>query len=92
LTWWELAMILPRDLAVAGIAAYLVWCRAWPEFSRMAARSPGKVTTVFVYSLMLLLLIAPGHAWLLLWPTAVLSVLAAVDYVLILLSFEIKRR
>lgn len=91
LSWWALALVMTRDLAVAGIAAYLAWCRAWPEFTRMAARQPGKVTTVFVYLLMLVLLLAPAHAGWVLWPAILCSILAAVDYLLLFLSVEPER-
>jgi phosphatidylglycerophosphate synthase len=77
---------------VTAIAAYLAWHRAWPEFTRMSARMPGKVTTVALFLLMGALLIVPAYAWLLVWPAAILSVLAAVDYVLIFLSVDVRSR
>lgn len=91
LAWWQLVLVMTRDLAVAAIAVCLAWWRAWPEFGRMRARAPGKVTMVAVYALMAMLLVAPGWAWIVLWPAAVLSVLAAVDYVLIFLSVDPRR-
>lgn len=91
LAWWQLVLVMLRDVAVAGIAACLAWWRAWPEFRRMGARAPGKVTTVFIYLLMVMLLLAPGFAWIILWPTIVMSALAAIDYVLIFLSVEPER-
>jgi phosphatidylglycerophosphate synthase len=92
LAWWQLVLVMTRDVAVTAIAVYLAWNRAWPEFTRMSARMPGKVTTVAIYLLMAALLLAPGYAWIAVWPTAILSVLAAVDYVLIVLSVDVKRR
>lgn len=92
LTWWQLGLVMTRDIAVAAIAAYLAWCRAWPDFTRVAAREPGKVTTLFVYTLMLVLLVKPEYAVWVLWPTAVMSLLAAIDYVLVTLSVEPSRR
>lgn len=91
LAWWQLVLVMTRDLAVAAIAVCLAWWRAWPEFSRMRARAPGKVTMVAIYALMAMLLLAPHWAWIALWPAAVLSVLAAVDYVLIFLSVDPRR-
>ncbi len=92
LAWWELVLVMARDIAVIAIAAHLAWHRAWPEFSRMSARMPGKVTTFALFALMGVLLLAPRYAWVPLWPTVLLSVLAAVDYVLIFLSVEVKGR
>lgn len=91
LAGWALGLVMCRDVAVAAIAVHLAWHRAWPEFTRMSARMPGKVTTVAVFALMAALLLAPAYAWLALWPAIVLSVLAAVDYVLIFLSVDVRR-
>lgn len=92
LAWWQLVLVMTRDIAVIAIAAHLAWHRAWPEFSRMSARVPGKVTTFVLFAFMLALLLAPRYVWIAFWPTAVLSVLAAVDYILIFLSVDVKRR
>jgi phosphatidylglycerophosphate synthase len=92
LTLWQLLLVMTRDVAVVAIAIHLAWHRAWPEFTRMSARMPGKVTTVAVFLLMAVLLLAPGLTWLAVWPAIILSVLAAIDYVLIFLSIDVKRR
>lgn len=88
LAWWHLGLVMLRDIAVLAIAAYLAWCRAWGEFTRVAARQPGKVTTVFVYALMVALLLAPKYAFVAVWPAAIMSLLAAIDYVIVCLSVE----
>lgn len=92
LAWWQLLLVMSRDIAVIAIAIHLAWHRAWPEFTRMSARMPGKVTTFVLFGLMAVLLLAPEYSWVALWPTVVLSVLAAVDYVLIFLSVDVRRR
>lgn len=91
LAWWQLLLVMSRDVAVVAIAAYLAWCRAWGEFTRIAARQPGKVTTLFVYALMAVLLIAPDFAPWLLWPACLMSLLAAFDYVVVSMSVAPER-
>lgn len=92
LAWWQLALVMTRDLAVLAIAVYMASFSAWSEFTRIAAREPGKVTTVFVYALMAMLLVFPEYAAWVLWPTCIMSILAAIDYVLVSLSVEPQRR
>lgn len=80
LAWWQLALILTRDFTVGLIAAYTALRREWPQFKKMVARWPGKLTTFAVFAYMAALLVAPDHSAWLLWPTIALSVAAAVDY------------
>lgn len=88
----QIALVLVRDFAVVAITGYMVWRRAWPEFTRLNARMPGKVTTIMLFILMLALLIAPEWAWIIYWPTVLFGILAAIDYVLIFLSVDLDRK
>lgn len=92
LAWWQLVLVMSRDIAVAAIAGYLASYRAWAEVTRVTAREPGKVTTLFVYALMAVLLVAPDYSAWVLWPACVMSILAAIDYVLVSLSVQPQRR
>lgn len=92
LSWYALVLVMARDIAVTLIAAYLATRRAWREITHVTARAPGKVTTLAVYLLMAVLLVAPGYSAWVLWPAGILSVLAAIDYGIIFLSVQPERR
>lgn len=92
LSWPAVVLVMIRDLVVTAIALYLACRRAWAEITHVTARAPGKVTTLAVYVLMAVLLLAPGLAAWVLWPAVVLSILAAIDYAIIFLSVQPERR
>lgn len=77
--WW-IPVLLGRDLLVAFTAAYAVWIRSWEAFKRMEARWSGKVATLGVFLLFLVVLLFPDKIHLALWVAALLSGVAACDY------------
>lgn len=81
LAWWQLAIIMSRDLAVGAIALVIACHRAWPMFRKLAPSWSGKATTFAVFALMVVLLVAPAWTPWLLYPAGALSLLAAGDYV-----------
>lgn len=86
LEWWQLVLILTRDVTVGLIAAYTALRRRWPAFKKMVARWPGKLTTFAVFAYMAALLVLPQHSEWLLWPAIGLSVIAAMDYAIVFLK------
>lgn len=80
---WQLALLLSRDAAVALIYAWVALRRQWGAFRRVAARPLGKITTVFLFALMIAVLGVPEAVRFTLPAAMGLSVLAAVDYTLV---------
>jgi phosphatidylglycerophosphate synthase len=80
---WHLPLLLARDIAVALIYLYIMVKREWTAFRRVRPRLPGKLTTVFLFALVIAVLAWPAAARVLLWPTAAVSIIAAVDYLLV---------
>lgn len=78
--WWQLPLLLARDLAVAVIYAFITVKRQWVAFRRVKARLAGKATTVLLFSLVIAILVWPEAATWLLWPTVAVSIAAAADY------------
>src|SRR5688572_18278499 len=91
LFWWQSAMLLARDIAVAVIALYAVTHRKWYAFRHMPARPMGKVTTASMFLLFLLLAFGVRSAvtWFAFGVAALLSLAAAADY---LAAFSHARR
>jgi phosphatidylglycerophosphate synthase len=80
--WWEVLLLLTRDLAVAFMAAYAAWFRQWASFRHMRSHVPGKLATALVFAWFITLFTewaAPAE-WPLFWLTVAVSVLAALDY------------
>jgi CDP-diacylglycerol--glycerol-3-phosphate 3-phosphatidyltransferase/cardiolipin synthase len=82
LQWWQLLLVIARDLAVAFVAAYVTIKRDWPAFRRLVPRLAGRLTTGFQFALFLAVLIWEGttFATVVVSLTALCSVLAAADY------------
>jgi phosphatidylglycerophosphate synthase len=82
LWWWQMLLIIARDLAVAYVAAYVALRRDWPAFRRLVPRLPGRLTTGFQFALFLTVLIWPETAFavFVFVLTAACSAIAAVDY------------
>ncbi|MHC5114604.1 MAG: CDP-alcohol phosphatidyltransferase family protein [Planctomycetota bacterium] len=82
--WWQLVLVIVRDIAVGFTAAYAAGTRDWARFKEMPPRVTGKVTTALVF-LWFLTLTAPW-SWAvaartpLFVLTAASSAVAAVDY------------
>ena len=83
IAWWQLALLLSRDIAVALIAVFVTVRREWWAFGRMSARWLGKVTTVAVFAFVIGLYAAPALAPALLWVAIGLSAASGVDYLVI---------
>jgi CDP-diacylglycerol---glycerol-3-phosphate 3-phosphatidyltransferase len=77
--WW-VPGLLARDLVVAFTAVYAVWIRSWGAFKKMEARWSGKIATVGVFLLFLIVLFVPDKVILTLCFTALFSCIAACDY------------
>ncbi len=83
IAWWQMALVIARDLAVVFVAIYVALRRRWPAFRRLVPRVPGKVTTGFQFALFLAMLlppVGPGARQVVLWLTVACSGLAAADY------------
>lgn len=80
LAWWQVAVLLSRDIVVSVIALYGAANRQWPVFKIAAARWPGKVTTALMFALLLAATGLPEAKPWLLWPTMAASIAAAADY------------
>jgi CDP-diacylglycerol--glycerol-3-phosphate 3-phosphatidyltransferase/cardiolipin synthase len=82
LQWWQMLLIIARDLAVAFVAAYVTIKRDWPAFRRLVPRLPGRLTTGFQFAVFLAVLVWPATAFatVVLILTALVSAVAAVDY------------
>ncbi|MHC4416109.1 MAG: CDP-alcohol phosphatidyltransferase family protein [Planctomycetota bacterium] len=80
--WWQVVLVLLRDLAVTFVAAYVALRRDWQAFRRLVPSVTGKLTTVLQFALFITVL-AWGDATaarIVLAVTAVCSGLAAADY------------
>ena len=79
---WQIALVLPRDLVVMFVSAYVAARGRWMAFTDMRARILGRTTTVFVFG-WFLTLVTPGAEALRLPAlvlTAIASLAAAVEY------------
>lgn len=83
LTWWQVLLVLARDLSVGLVTLYVAVLRRWSSILRMVPRLPGKLTTVMQYALFGTVLLWEGRlvVTVALALTGVCSVLAAIDYV-----------
>jgi len=87
LAWWQLPLLLARDLVVAFVAAFFALRRQWAAFRNMAARLWGKVTTILVFVFFVVLLVdalEDGRQAAFV-AAAASSVLAGVDYFVLFL-------
>jgi phosphatidylglycerophosphate synthase len=85
LTWWEIALVGLRDWVVLGIGIWLTATRNWAGWLQMTPRWLGKVATGAQFAFILSLLFSveiPGA----LAVTAILSGIAAGDYLQVLLA------
>ena len=82
LTWWQMLLVIARDLTVAFMAAYVAMQRDWAAFRGLVPTVVGKVTTGLQFAL---------FATILLWAdtplatvvfalTALSSAVAAAEY------------
>ena len=53
LAWWQLPLVLLRDLCVGGTVIYAVTTRTWGAFRHMPAHSLGKQATAAQFALIL---------------------------------------
>jgi phosphatidylglycerophosphate synthase len=83
IAWWQIALVLSRDLVVGLAALYFAGRRRWDAFRQMPSRPAGKVATACVFA-WFVTLTAPGASALQL-PVFVLTaaacLVAAGDYV-----------
>ena len=72
--------VIARDLTVAFIACYAVYCRAWDSFTKMDARLPGKIATAGQFLLMVVVGSIPQYTNVALYLASGISSIAALDY------------
>ncbi len=77
--WWIPAVIV-RDLTVVFIAAYAALTGAWDSFRKMDARWSGKLATAGQFLLLVVTAIIPEPVVSVLYLTALVSFIAAIDY------------
>lgn len=89
-----LAVLLSRDVTVGLIAAYAAAMRQWSAFHHMPARLLGKTTTAVMFPLLVVMAIWPDTtgAQVLAGVVVGLSACAAVDYLIVFVRAESKRR
>jgi phosphatidylglycerophosphate synthase len=83
ITWWQMGLVIARDLAVLLVAIYVALRRRWAAFRRLVPRVPGKVTTGCQFAFFLAMLLpqaGPAVRTGALWVTVACSLLAAADY------------
>lgn len=88
LAWWQLGLLLTRDIAVLGLIAVLAANRRWPVLRELGHRLLGKAATAAQFLLLLALIVAPDAAGVtvpLFALAAGVTVLSAVDYLWVLL-------
>ncbi len=87
-TWWQMLLIISRDLTVAGVAAYVTVRRDWSKFRRLVPRPIGKLTTALQFTMFasLLLWSEASFTLVVLWVTILCSTVAAADYLWKLLT------
>ena len=83
--WWQVLLLLSRDMVVAVAALYAVGTGQWKAFDEMPARLPGKLTTVavFVWLTASLTPWTAGVSRVLLLLATACSLIAAGDYLLL---------
>jgi len=77
---WLVPVIIARDLTVALIACYAVYCHAWDSFRNMDARWSGKIATAGQFLLMVTISSVPGFSGAVLYLAVIISFIAAIDY------------
>lgn len=89
LVWWQLAGLLARDVVNAFIAAYVGVIRRWEMFRRVSARTSGKVTTMFLFAMMVAILWRPDLGEPLVWVAVAASILTAADYLTVFVRWRL---
>ena len=86
---WQVALLLTRDVVVVVLATYVAVRRQWSGFLQMPARLLGKLTTVAMFTLFLAAVLWPPEhlaVQILFAVTALLGVVASIDYLIQLLK------
>jgi len=92
-SFWWVPVVIARDLVVAGTAVYAAVCKLWSSFQEMEVRWLGKAATGGQFLLFMVALLFPQKTPVVLWVTAVISILAACDYgYLFLVALREKRQ
>jgi CDP-diacylglycerol--glycerol-3-phosphate 3-phosphatidyltransferase len=83
LSWWQLALLLPRDAVVLALIAVFAFQRRWNAWRQMDHRPLGKAATAAQFALLLVVIAAADATWLI-WPlfsiAVVVTALSAIDY------------
>ena len=84
--YWQVVLLVSRDMAVLGISAYAVIMGQWSAFKRMPSRGLGRLATAAILCFILALAVDLASASFtasFLFPMATgLSLAAAIDYVM----------
>lgn len=82
IAWWQVLVLLSRDLTVGGLALYAACLGRFDAFSRMVPKGLGKITTlaVFTWFVVVLLPCPPGITRVAFWIAGGASMLAGLDY------------
>jgi phosphatidylglycerophosphate synthase len=89
LDWLQMAGLLARDVVNASFAVYVGSIGRWDLFRRVAARASGKIATVALFVMMVVILWRPALATPLVWLAMATSVVAATDYAIIFVRWTV---
>ncbi len=83
--WWQVLLLLSRDVVVAIAASYAVATAQWKAFDEMPPRLPGKLTTMAVFAWLVMKLTpwTEGVSVILLVVAVLCSLVAAGDYLVL---------
>lgn len=82
IAWWQVPLVLSRDLVVGALALYALLIRRADTFPHMRPKLAGKITTfaVFFWFVALLVPFPPAFTWSLFTLAAATSLVAGADY------------
>ena len=84
LTWWQVPLVLVRDMAVLVAVLYFALRRDWAAFGGMPARWWGKITTSLTFAFFVAVLVPALEGWrlFLFLLVAAAGLMAAADYLM----------
>jgi len=86
LAYWQVLLLLLRDITVALAAGYIALIGEWPAFKKMSSRIFGKATTTAMFVFIMAMLFLEEYPLLkpvIITTTATFSVLASADYAML---------
>ena len=84
LAWWQVPLVLLRDLAVLVTVLFFALRRDWAAFGGMPARRWGKITTMLTFAFFVAVLVPAFDVlrWPLFGAAAAASLMAGADYLM----------